>query len=226
MSDQYITLMASLPPHLPNLFATKQTPISHIKLDERLQMLGSKDANDLQVIEGLFRWDHMSIDTGDHEMIARGLRAQSQIESDFIREIMLWRLETRTFIAALRRSHLGQAAPLANEKWGYGRWLQQIKSHWNEPAFALGRQLPWLVEAQRYVTEENYLGLERLLLGRLWDYYGRVAGMHYFDFEAVVVYVLRWDVINRWSHYNVCKAEKRFNDMAESALGTYADLFS
>ena len=189
-------------------------------------MLDSKDANDLGIIEDLFRWNHMPIDTSDHEMIERGLWAQAQIENDFIREIILWRLEERTFIAALRRSHIGQAAPLANEKWGYGRWLLQIKTHWNEPAFGLGRQLPWLTEAERILAEENYLGLERLLLGRLWDYYGRVVGMHYFDFEAVVVYVLRWDVINRWSQYNVSKAEKRFNDMAESALGGYADLFS
>lgn len=189
-------------------------------------MLDLKDASDLEVIENLFRWDHMSIDTSDNEMIERGLQAQAQIENDFIREIILWRLEERTFIAALRRSHIGLGAPLANEKWGYGRWLQKIKTHWNEPAFGFGRQLPWLTDAEQLLTEENYLGLERLLLGRLWDYYGRVIGMHYFDFEAVVVYVLRWDVINRWAHYNVSKAEKRFNDMAESALGGYANLFS
>ena len=189
-------------------------------------MLEPEDARDLDVIKSLFYWDHMSIDTSDSEMIERGLQAQAQLENEFIKEITRWRLEDRTFIAALRRSHLGQTAPLPSEKWGYGRWLQQIETHWSEPAFGFGLQLPWLADAEQFLKEENYLGLERLLLGRLWDYYGRVAGMHYFDFEAVVVYVLRWDVINRWAHYNVSKAEKRFNDMAESALGGYAKMFS
>lgn len=226
MSEQYITLIASLPPHLPNLFATKQTPISQIKLDERLQMLEPEHVKELAVIENLFYWDHMPIDTTDTDMIERGSQAKAQIENEFIKEIVLWRLEERTFTAALRRRHLGKSAPLANEKWGYGRWLQQIRTHWNEPAFGLGQQFPWLIDAERLLKEDNYLGLERLLLGRVWDYYGRVVGMHYFDFEAVVVYVLRWDVIDRWSHYNTTKAEKRFNDMAESALGEYARMFS
>jgi len=226
MSDQYITLIASLPPHLPNLFATKQTPLSQIKLDERLQMLEQQDANDLAVIENLLYWDCMAMDTFDAEMIKRGLQAEKQIDNEFIKKIVLWRLEERTFTAALRRRHLGQSAPMLNEKWGFGRWLQQITTHWNEASFGLAEQFPWLAEAEMLLQEQNYLGLERLLLARVWDHYGRVVGAHYFDFEAVVVYVLRWDVIDRWSHYNIDKAEKRFNEMATSALGDYARMFA
>ena len=226
MSDQYITLIASLPPHLPNLFATKQTPISRIKLVERLLMLESEDANDLAVIENLVHWDRMAIDTSDAEMIKRGLRVEEQLENIFIKEIIRWRLEQRTFIAALRRRHLGESAPSASTKWGYGRWLQIIETHWHEPAFGLEQQFTWLPEADRLLQEENYLGLERLLLGLVWDHYGRVVGDHYFDFEAVVVYVLRWDVIDRWSRYNSSKAKQRFDDMAASALGDYARVFA
>ncbi len=226
MSDQYITLIASLPPHLPNLFATKQTPISRIKLVERLLMLESEDANDLSVIGHLVHWDRMAIDTSDAEMIKRGLRVEEQLENTFIKEIIRWRLEQRTFIAALRRRHLGESAPSASTKWGYGRWLQIIETHWHEPAFGLEQQFTWLPEADRLLQEENYLGLERLLLGLVWDHYGRVVGDHYFDFEAVVVYVLRWDVIDRWSRYNSSKAKQRFDDMAASALGDYARVFA
>ena len=226
MSDQYITLIASLPPHLPNLFATKQTPISQIKLEERLQMLEAKDAADLAVIEELLYWDRSAMDTSDAEMIEKGIQAKEQVDNAFIKDIVSWRLEERTFIAALRRRYLGQSAPLQNEKWGFGRWLQQITTHWTEPDFGLGQQFPWLTEAEMLLRKQNYLGLERLLLARVWDHYGRVVDMHYFDFEAVVVYVLRWDVINRWSHYSADKAEKRFNDMAASALGDYASMFA
>lgn len=226
MSTQYVTLMASLPPHMPNLFATKQTPISRINLDERLLMLKPEDANDLAVIEHLVHWDRMAIDTTDEEMLKRGIQAEKQLENEFIKEIVRWRLEERTFVAALRRRHLGKPTLLASTKWGYGRWMQQIEKHWNEPAFGLDQHYPWLVDASRLLQEDNYLGLERLILALVWDHYGRVAGDHYFDFEAVVIYVLRWDVIDRWSRYNTGRAEKRFKEMATSALGEYANIFA
>ncbi len=226
MNDKYLTLIVSLPPHLPNLFATKQTLISRFKLDERLQMLEPADADDLAVIENLVHWDRMAIDTNDDEMFKRGVLANQQLKNVFIKEITRWRLEQRTFVAALRRRHLGQSAPSEGEKWGLGRWLKYIETHWHEPAFGLEHQYLWLSEADRLLQEENYLGLERLLLSQVWDYYGRVAGDHYFDFEAVVIYVLRWDVIDRWSRYNRLNAEKRFKEMAASALGEYAAMFA
>ena len=226
MSVEYVTLMASLPPHLPNLFATKQTPLSRINLDERLLMLNPEDTIDLAVIENLVHWDRMAIDTTDEEMLKRGIQAENQLKNEFIKEIIRWRLESRTFMAALRRRHLGKSTLYASSKWGYGRWMKQIEMHWKEPAFGLDLQHPWLIDANRFLQEDNFLGLERLLLGRVWDHYGRVAGDHYFDFEAVVVYVLRWDVIDRWSRYNTTRAEKRFNEMAASSLGEYANIFA
>lgn len=218
--------MASLPPHMPKLFATRQTPLSRINLDERLLMLKPEDACDLAVIEHLIHWSQMAIDTTDEEMLKRGVQAEKQLENIFIKDIIRWRLEERTFVAALRHRHLGKSTLFASSKWGYGRWMQQIEKHWNEPGFGLDRQYPWLLDANRLLQESDYLGLERLLLGLVWGYYERVTEDHYFDFEAVVVYVLRWEVIDSWSRYNVSSAGKRFNEMAASALGEYANIFT
>ena len=226
MYDQYVTLIASLPPHIPKLFITRQTPISRLKLDERLQMLQPGHAKDLALIENLVHWDRMSIETSDEEMIRRGEQARDQIENEFIKEIVMWRLEMRTVVKALRRRNLGLTAPLAGSKWGFGRWLRYIETHWNEPAFCLDRNFPWISEADELLKEKNHLALERLLLGQLWDYYGRVAGEHYFDFEAVVLYVLRWDVIDRWSRYNSQRAKQRFEKILDSALGDYAAMLA
>jgi hypothetical protein len=174
MSVEYVTLMASLPPHLPNLFATKQTPLSRINLDERLLMLKPDDATDLTVIENLVHWDRMAIDTTDEEMLKRGIQAEKQLENNFIKDIIRWRLESRTFTAALRHRHLGKSTLYASSKWGYGRWMQQIGKHWNDPAFGLDQQYPWILDANRLLQEDNHLGLERLLLGQVWDHYGRL----------------------------------------------------
>ncbi len=226
MNDQYVSLIASLPPHLPSLFATRQPPISRIKLDERLNVLESADRSDLAVIENLVHWDRMAIDTTDDEMLEREKLAEAQLKNTFIKEIVRWRLEMRTFVSALRHRQLGITLSYQKAKWGYGRWVQFIENHWNEAAFGLGRQFPWLPEAETFLMDENNLGLERLLLSQIWDYYGRAVGSHYFDFEAVVVYVLRWDVIDRWSRYDSSKAEKRFREMADQALGEHIAMFS
>jgi uncharacterized protein DUF2764 len=226
MQDKYITLISSLPPHTPGLFATKQPPISRLKLDERLQMLEPEDTNDLALIENLVHWDRIPIETTDAEMIRRGERARDQLSNEFIKDIIRWRLELRTAVAALRLRQIQKRLPTYAKKWEYGRWIPFIEKHWHESAFALGKIFTWLPDAERFLQEKNYLALERLLLAQSWEHYSRVAEDHYFDFEAVVIYVLRWDVIDRWSRYNVEKARKRFVEMTDTALGDYTKMFA
>ena len=226
MIDQYVTLITSLPPHIPKLYATRQTPISRIKLEERLQMLEPDHAQDLAVIENLVHWDRMAIATTDEQMLLRGIETMQHLNNAFIKDIICWRLEERTAVAALRRRGLGLNAPTEGVRWGFGRWVRQIESHWHEPAFALEKSLPWLPEAHRLLTEKKYLAMERLLLSLVWDYYGRAVAGHYFDFEAVVVYVLRWNVIERWSRYNSEVAAHRLDVMVESGLDEYKAIFA
>lgn len=225
MSVQYLTLIASLPPHVPQLFKNLQTPISRLKLDERLNMLEPEDALDLNLIEKLMHWDHMAMDTTDADMIKRGEQVMTQLSNEFIKQEVCWRLELRTLIAALRRRQLQHPAPTPGTRWGYGRWLHRIENHWHEPAFRLERHYPWLPEANRLLQERDHFGLERLILELNWEYYGRMADDHYFDFEAVVLYVLRWDIIDRWSRYDSKKAKMRFDAMLDSALGKYRTMY-
>jgi hypothetical protein len=62
------------------------------------------------------------------------------------------------------------------------------------------------------------LGLERLLLGAVWTHLERIGAGHEFDFEAVVVYVTRWDLVARWTHYDADAALTRFDALLETAL--------
>jgi hypothetical protein len=72
------------------------------------------------------------------------------------------------------------------------------------------------------------LGLERLLLNAVWDHLDRLADGHHFDFEAVLIYALRWDLIARWTGYRGDEAAVRFEEMIEEGLGGVAlpDLFN
>lgn len=223
--NRYVTLVSSLPAHLPNLFAAKQTPISRIRLDQRLAMLAPQDRRDLGLIEDVIQWSRIQENPSDADLIGKANRVMEEVESDFLRQIVLRRLELRTVVSALRHKHQGLPLPSDDRAWGYGRWQRVIRRHWNEPDLGMQRVFPWVAEADRLLGEHNACGLEKLLLTYVWDYYGQIAGGHYFDFEAVVVYVLRWNVIERWARYDGADASERFDRLVERMLDGHARLF-
>lgn len=214
---KYTMLMSSLPPHRRDLFETKQTPISQIQLDKRLRWLEPQDADDLSKIQSLLYWSKVDKDS-DQAFIQHATALMGQLHNDFFRQVICWRLEVRTLIAALRKRQQGlEQAPEPNEL-GFGRWCLFIRKNWQQPDFGIGRQLPWLEQANSLVKNEDSLALEKFLLNLVWQHYEQQRNGHYFDFEAVILYVLRWDVINRWNHYHQQQAVQRFSTIVDSRL--------
>jgi len=162
------------------------------------------------------------MERGDDEIIARARAALPALENEFARELIVWRLELRTVSAALRRRHRGQAAPSAHDSWGYGRWVGHIRRHWSEPQFRLERVYPWLPEARTLLEAGDTLGMERLLLSVNWEHLDRVAVGHEFDFEAVLIYSLRWDLVARWTGYDAGGAAARFEEMLEAGMQDFS----
>jgi hypothetical protein len=68
------------------------------------------------------------------------------------------------------------------------------------------------------MTRGAAVDLERLLLGAVWSHLERLSDGHYLDFEAVVIYVLRWDMIARWTTYDGDEAVRRFDELVEQAM--------
>lgn len=222
--DQYTTLISSLPP-MERLFGATQAPLSQLRLGERLNMLEEHHRALLTRVEQTLFWSHHPINRNDAEIIAEGQRLLADLDNSLLRELVQYRLEVRTAVAALRRRQRGEEAPTSEEPWGFGRWLDHIRRHWQDPTFRLQGVFPWLTRAQQLLAQEDSVGLERLLLGTAWDHLGRAAEGHYFDFEAVVIYVLRWSIISRWVHYEAELAAQRFERLVDEGLGEYAELF-
>jgi hypothetical protein len=219
-------LMASLPP-LPALFTSSDDPpISRLRLDRRLEMLEPVDRAELADIEVLMRWDLLPLEMTDREILGRAHEVFPRIRSDVLRDVAMWRLELRTIVAALRRRALGKPAPTSEESWGYGRWVRHIEKNWLVPDFGIGAVLPWLPEFSRLIDEGDSRGFEHALLGVAWAYMSRAAQRNFFSFEAVALYVLRWDVIARWTGYDGQRARERFNRLLGDGLGDYEDLFA
>jgi hypothetical protein len=225
MAAPYLTLIASLP-YLGLWSTAKQTPVSRIKLDGRLRMLQAEHAQRLGEIEDLLQWSHQPMARTDAANVAQTRQLLARLDSAALREIVQWRMELRTAVAGLRRRKRGESAPPAGESWGVGRWVGHMQRYWTEPGFHLEGVFPWLLTANRLLAADDSLGLERLLLGVVWDQLGRQGEGHYFDFEAVVVYVLRWNIIDRWTTYAGEAAAERFTTLVDAGLGEFAEVFA
>jgi len=215
--DRYLTLITSLPAH-GTLFGAKQTPLSRIRLRQRLQLLEPEDTEDLTKLGVLTDWYRLGMDDDDEAILRRARQLVPAMASPFVRDLATWRLELRTVTAALRRRHAGLGPPTHSRNWGFGRWVPHIIRYWGEPQLRLERAFPWLPEASRCLEAEDALGLERLLLSAVWDHLKRISEGHHFDFEAVVVYCVRWDLVARWTGYDGDAALARFDELTEAAL--------
>lgn len=216
-SDKYVMLITGLPYHGP-LFGAKQTPLSRIRLDRRLRVLTDDDAADLAMIESVLNWGLISDKGSDAELVGQSKKVLATLENPLLLRIVQQRLELRTLVAALRRRNRGESSPPTDKAWGIGRHLSAIQRNWREPGFGLERAHPWLREADNLLKQENSLGLERLILGEAWSQLERLSEEHLFDFEAVVIYVLRWNIVDRWTGYNADEAAARFGELVDAAI--------
>lgn len=215
-SHRYAMLLNALPYHGP-LFGAKQTPLSRIRLDQHLRLLEPEDAECIATLGRVLDWTPPERDQDDAEAMLQARALLAGIDNSFVRDLAVWRLEQRTLIAALRRRHRGEAPP-QDDRWGFGRWLGQIRRNWNEPLLRLEGVFPWLAEANECLATDDALGLERLLLGVVWRHLERIGDGHYFDFEAVVIYVMRWELIARWTSHDADETERRFDALVEIGL--------
>jgi Protein of unknown function (DUF2764) len=221
--NAYVMLMSSLPSP-ESLFLAKQPPLSRLKLDQRLRMLEPEDAETLRLVQDALQWDRLPMSLAEDEVVARVQDTLARIDNEVLRQIIEERLEIRTSVAALRRRRRGEGPPGPGIRWGIGRWVGHITRNSTDPGFRLDRVFPWLREADRLMKAGETMTLERLLLQQSWKRLVRQSGEHEFDFEAVVIYVLKWNIVDRWGRYNGEAAMRRFEDLIDAALGSYAAL--
>ena len=221
--DRYVMLLSSLPAS-ERLFLAKQPPISRIKLERRLRVLSEEDAHTLAQVEAILNWGGLPMDTLDTDILAKAEAALQHIESGTLQLIVRHRLEMRTIIAALRRRKQGEGAPAHGAVWGFGRVTSHIARNWTDPGFRLGPGFPWVRKAAQLLDDEDAVGFERLVLESAHRDLHRHDARHHFDFEAVVIYVLKWSIFDRWARAKAEDASKRFENLVAAGLGARAVL--
>lgn len=221
-ADQYTTLMASLP-LLGKLTLKSQTPLSRLRLDARLGMLEPAHASLLAEIERVIQWSHQLPEQDDAAAIARAETLLAGLWGP-LHALVQERLEMRTLVAALRHRQRSPDRPPARP-WGLGRWTGHLERHWAQPDFQLGGLFPWLPEVREALSAGHPVTVERLLLTTAWKQLSRAATGHYFDFVAVVIYVLQWNIVERWAARDEDGARHRFAVLLQRALGPQQRLF-
>lgn len=215
---RYITLVSSLP-HLRGLFSQAEVPLSEFRLKQRVGMLETEHRRLLERVLQVSTWAGVANCADDAQVIRLTDAVVSELNGHpTLQNLVAARLETRTIIAALRRRRDGQESAEGIDDWGYGRWRRIIAANWTDPGFGLTHFMPWVAEAHQLLQTGEHIAMERLVLGQIFDQLERYAANHAFDFEAVVIYVLRWAIIERWSHYDTEIARTRLQDLVRTIL--------
>lgn len=213
----YVMLLASLPALGP-LLSDRAPPISEARLERRLGELAPEDRAELERLRSLGSWMRLDLAEDEAAFLARARAVIDGVRSEPIRAVARDRLEIRTLLAALRRRHAGAEAPAVGTPWGYGRFVETIRTNWGAPDFGVGHAFPWILRAKERLESGDRASLERLVLEAAWAAGERHLALHTFDFEAVVHYVLRWSLEDRWSRYDAEAAALRFAELLDEAL--------
>ena len=220
-SSRYYMLISSLPP-LPPSFEVDRLPITAERLQDRLRMLESEDARDIGQMIEILRWSRQFEEPNDTVVVQRYAELMQGVTNQLVREVLTLGMDVRMITTALRRRRRGLGPPTI----GIGRWLEHIRRHFNRPDLGLGHVFPRIAEYERLLEQGDVLNLHRGLLQATWAYLKRRADDYYFSFEAVVLYVARWNIIRQWQELQAERGRPIFEALVTEALGEYADIYS
>jgi hypothetical protein len=221
-SNSYHMLISSLPA-LPPRFDVERLPISFERLQGRLRMLEPEDAKEIERMLAVLRWANQFEEPSDAAVVQRYDALMRDITNPLVRDILAYGMDVRMIAVALRSRRRDLALPTA----GIGQWFEHIRYHFNQPDFRLGQVFPWIPEAERLLAQGDLLTLYRqYVLGATWTYLKTRAEDYYFSFEAVVLYIARWDIIRRWQQLQAERGREIFETLVTEALGEYATIYS
>jgi hypothetical protein len=220
-SNQYYTLIGSLPA-LPTHFAdVERVPISSLRLDERLKMLRPEDTQTIENLTDFLAWDRQPLEKSD-EAVCRHYEAfMAHEKNPMARNVIEQAMTIRTIVAALRRRQRGLEPSSSN-----GPWMEHIRRNWKHADFRLGQRFPWIREAEARLGEQPPSQADRALLEIVWKIAKRLSDEYQFTFEAVILYLVRWELVNRWTSRDAAKGREQFETLVRDAMAQYADMFA
>jgi hypothetical protein len=218
-STSYYMLICSLPP-LPSRFQVDRMPITRERLQNRVRMLERGDAEEIGRMFEIMEWSRQFEEADDAAVVRRYTELMRGVSHELVREVLTRVLDVRMITAALRRRRRNLGPPTI----GVGRWLDHIRRHFHQPDFGLVHAFPRIAECERLFEQGDMLNLYRALLDAAWSYLKRRADDYYFSFEAVVLYVARWEIIRQWQDLQAERGRPILETLVTEALGEHANI--
>jgi hypothetical protein len=218
-SNSYYFLVASLPA-MPRYFEVDRLPITQPRLDKRLEMLQPGDAEVVEKLREFLLWDRQPWDRTDEEVISHYDKLMSATANRLARHIVAFQMDVRTIMSGLRRRRRGLPPPP-----GVGQWVDHIRKNWEHPEFKLRWEHPWIAEMAPLLDTTDSLRVERIKLRVTWNHWAKLAEQYFFSFEAVLLYLARWEIIKRWTSRDATLGRQRFEQLVTESLDEYANLY-
>lgn len=216
---KYVDLITSLPHH-GDLFSSKETSISKIRLDIFLKLLSKEDMKTLLEFEDIINAHHKYNDISDQLFFDKINDFFSKTTNNFIKEILVKRIEITIIIGLLRKKILKKEIQFAKSELFFP-FMSYLKSHSELPDFGLSGKYKWIIQLNNLIEENNSVAAERILLAYSWEYLSRISYQYEFSFEAIILYVTRWNIVNRWTIYDSEEAKARLNSITNKVLEEY-----
>jgi hypothetical protein len=209
----YYMLIASLPT-LPTRFDVGVNPITRQTLAHRLQTLDDDDGRIIEQLADFFRWDRQPIDRTDNEVVTTFHKIDSAIGNPLVRWVVNHRFEMRCLVAATRCRRDGLDCPELPEL----PVSAVIRRQWEEPYFGLSSQYPWLVRFDNALDKRQPRDAQHVLFDELWSVWSRLNQRYHFAFESIVLYLARWEILDRWASQDEGSGRERFHGLVESVI--------
>jgi len=217
--EHYYTLISSLPA-MPRHFAVEQVPITQTRLEKRLDMLSDQDREAVEQLRAFLLWDRQPWDKTDEEVVAHYNELTASLKNSTAKQIASRQLDIRIVLSGLRRRRKGMSPPIMA-----GRWGRHIKDNWQEAEFKLHWKYPWIADVDRLIDDYDCKEVARILLEASWKYLGSLADQVTFSFDAVLIYLARWEIIYRWTSLDAEKGRERFQQLVTESLDEYANQY-
>lgn len=220
-SNSYYMLISSLPA-LPPRFDAGRLPITMERLQGRLRMLEPDDAQEISRMLEILGWSRQYAEQSDAVVVKHYGELVQQVHHPLVREVLAAGMDVHVIVAALRRRRSGLGPP----DIGLGQWFEQIRRHFRQPDLGLGHAFPWILPFDQLLEQRDSLNLYRHILQATWSYFRKRSDDYYFSFEAVALYIARWDIIRQWQQLQAERGREVFEALVTEVIGEYAKLYS
>ncbi len=216
MTSYYYMLITSLPRH-SRQYKIKQTPISRIQLEKRLKLLTESERNILNNLINCL-WDSWFDPKLSFQATMTKSKTLLALNMPFINELIHWFFDIRSLFVALRLRKTESQPPTNPQEYWSSQWNTRLIKNWDRPDFGLKSLYPWLlaVSSIRDITGQAFV--EDTLLTLIWKHLDSIEARHFYDFEALIIYLMRWNIVNYWSQFNEKIASDRIHELADKIL--------